>query len=78
MRLYGVYSSYEAGDDGAFDITAGVAVSGDPATVQIEAGEYLVFSGQGQMPQLVLFESYGGPDQVDIHIGVVAREHKLV
>ena len=94
MRLYGVYSGYEAGDSGAFDITAGVAVSGDPATVRIEAGDYLVFSGEGEMPQLVLalwqsiwqyfedhpdvrrtyrsdFESYGGPDQVDIHIGVL-------
>ena len=96
MRLYGVYSSYESGADGAFDLTAGVAVSGDPATVRIEAGDYLVFSGQGEMPQMVLalwesiwryfeehpdivrtyrsdFESYGGPDQVDIHIGVLAR-----
>jgi predicted transcriptional regulator YdeE len=96
MRLYGVYSGYESGADGAFDITAGVAVVGDPATVRIEAGDYLVFSGQGDMPRMVLalwqsiwqyfeqhpeiertyrsdFESYGGPDQVDIHIGVVAR-----
>ena len=75
-------------------MTAGVAVAGEPATVHIEAGDYLVFSGQGRMPQMVLavwdavwqyfdehpeirrtyrsdFESYGGPDQVDIHIGVL-------
>ena len=94
MRLYGVYSRYESDQDGAFDMTAGVAVAGEPATVHIEAGDYLVFSGQGQMPQMVLalwesvwqyfeqhpqlrrtyrsdFESYGGPDQVDIHVGVL-------
>ena len=94
MRLYGVYSRYESGEDGAFDITAGVAVTGEPAAARIEAGNYLVFSGQGQMPQMLLsvwnsiwayfqahpeirrtfrsdFESVGGPDQVDIHIGVL-------
>ncbi|CAN7303348.1 MULTISPECIES: GyrI-like domain-containing protein [unclassified Variovorax] len=54
MRLYGVYSAYESDAHGAFDITTGVAVSGGPATVRIEAGDYLVFSGQGEMPQMVL------------------------
>jgi predicted transcriptional regulator YdeE len=94
MRLYGVYSGYESGHEGAFDMTAGVAVLSEPAAVRIEAGDYLVFGGQGQMPDMVLslwdsiweyfeahpeihrtyrsdFESYGGPDQVDIHIGVL-------
>ena len=54
MRLYGVYSAYEADAHGAFDITTGVAVAGGPAAVRIEGGDYLVFSGQGQMPQMVL------------------------
>jgi predicted transcriptional regulator YdeE len=54
MRLYGVYSAYEADAHGAFDLTAGVAVSGGPSAVQIEAGDYLVFTGQGEMPQMVL------------------------
>ncbi|CAN7529441.1 GyrI-like domain-containing protein [Variovorax sp. LjRoot290] len=54
MRLYGVYSAYESDAHGAFDITTGVAVSDGPATVRIEAGDYLVFSGQGEMPQMVL------------------------
>lgn len=94
MRLYGVYSGYESGRNGAFDMTAGVAVAGEPATVHVEAGDYLVFGGKGPMPQMVLalwdaiwqyfdehpeirrtyrsdFESYGGPDQVDIYIGVL-------
>jgi len=98
MRLYGVYSGYDSDADGAFDITAGVAVRGEPAAVRIEAGDYLVFSGQGAMPQMVLalwesiwqyfeahpdirrtyrsdFESYGGPEQVDIHIGVLTHHN---
>jgi len=54
MHLYGVYSEYESGVHGAFDITTGVAVVDEAATVRIEAGEYLVFSGQGEMPQMVL------------------------
>lgn len=94
MRLYGVYSAYESDAEGAFDLTAGVAVLSESAAVNVEAGDYLVFSGQGQMPQMIEtlwqsiweyfeahpqlrrtyrsdFESYGGPDQVDIHIGVL-------
>ncbi|RZL94362.1 MAG: AraC family transcriptional regulator [Variovorax sp.] len=54
MRLYGVYSGYESDAQGAFDLTAGVAVSGGPSAVRIEAGDYLVFTGQGEMPQMVL------------------------
>ena len=54
MRLYGVYSAYESDARGAFDLTTGVAVSGGPSAVKVEAGDYLVFSGQGQMPQMVL------------------------
>jgi len=53
-RLYGVYSAYESDAAGAFDITAGVAVHSGPATVRIEGGDYLVFTGQGEMPQMVL------------------------
>lgn len=54
MRLYGVYSAYESDAHGPFDLTAGVAVAGRPGAVQIEAGDYLVFHGQGEMPQMVL------------------------
>lgn len=93
-RLYGVYSGYESDAHGAYDMTAGVAVKGEPWAVHIEAGDYLVFSHQGQMPQMVIsawesvwayfeenphirrsyrsdFESYAGPEQVDIHIGIL-------
>ncbi|WP_076998750.1 GyrI-like domain-containing protein [Variovorax sp. KK3] len=54
MRLYGVYSAYESDACGAFDLTTGVAVSGGAAAVKVEAGDYLVFSGQGEMPHMVL------------------------
>ena len=61
-RIYGVYSGYESDQHGAFDVTAGVALA-DPATpqtapgavrVDIEPGDYLVFTGQGEMPQMVI------------------------
>ena len=54
MRLFGVYSRYETDAHGAFDITTGVAVRGGPSAVRIEGGDYLVFTGEGEMPQMVL------------------------
>jgi predicted transcriptional regulator YdeE len=57
--VYGVYSGYESDYLGAFDVTAGAAVSGpsdDPelTNLALQAGEYLVFSAAGPMPQTVL------------------------
>ncbi|WP_025112445.1 GyrI-like domain-containing protein [Pseudomonas sp. H1h] len=55
--IYGVYSAYESDASGAFDVTAGVAVSArtkDYEAVQIEAGEYLVFEAQGTLPDAVI------------------------
>jgi predicted transcriptional regulator YdeE len=54
-RIFGVYSGYESDADGPFDVTVGVAVShaaGEAAT--IEAGDYLVFTTQGEMPAMVI------------------------
>ncbi|RYF55283.1 MAG: AraC family transcriptional regulator, partial [Comamonadaceae bacterium] len=51
-RIYGVYSGYESNEHGAFDVTA-QAVPG-AVRVDIEAGDYLVFTGQGDMPQMVI------------------------
>ncbi|MFM9380381.1 GyrI-like domain-containing protein [Pseudomonas sp. UV AK001] len=55
--IYGVYSAYESDASGAFDVTAGVAVV-DPQsgfeTIRIESGEYLVFQGQGALPDAVI------------------------
>lgn len=53
-RIFGVYSAYESDAHGAFDVTAGVAVSGGAGSVAVEAGDYLVFTGQGEMPQMVI------------------------
>ena len=65
-RIFGVYSAYESNADGAFDVTAGVAAA-PPAgnggvgnmpdavrVIPIQAGSYLVFSGEGPMPQMVI------------------------
>ena len=61
-RIFGVYSAYESNEHGAFDVTAGVAVA-EPHLAQavpgahrvdIEAGDYLVFTGEGDMPQMVI------------------------
>lgn len=59
-RIFGVYSAYESNEHGAFDVTAGVDapegadIAGGAKTVEIEAGDYLVFHGQGTMPQMVI------------------------
>ncbi|WP_336346837.1 GyrI-like domain-containing protein [Pseudomonas monsensis] len=55
--VYGVYSAYESDASGAFDVTAGVAVdkpAGGYESVEIEAGDYLVFEAHGQMPDAVI------------------------
>lgn len=53
-RIFGVYSAYESDANGAFDITTGVAVSDGEGSIPIEAGNYLVFNGQGEMPHMVI------------------------
>lgn len=52
-RNFGVYSGYESDARGAFDVTAGVAVT-QGATVDVEAGDYLVFPAEGPVPLSVL------------------------
>jgi predicted transcriptional regulator YdeE len=57
--MYGVYSAYESDHTGAFDVTAGAAVSAPAAgpgwhTVEIQPGDYLVFTAKGAMPQVVI------------------------
>ena len=63
-RIFGVYSAYESNEQGAFDVTAGVAVppplvpvAGAVQSTVLE-GRYLVFTGQGAMPQAVI-ETWG-------------------
>lgn len=57
--VYGVYSGYESDYTGAVDVTVGVAVSQASTDenlhcLALPAGEYLVFSATGPMPQTVL------------------------
>lgn len=56
-KVYGVYSNYESDASGAFDVIAGVAVDPPPAdypSVEVQAGQYLVFDAQGAMPGAVI------------------------
>ncbi|MBY0444290.1 MAG: GyrI-like domain-containing protein [Burkholderiales bacterium] len=97
--VYGVYSAYEGDANGLYDLTAGVSVSEgstDFTTVNIQAGDYLVFEARGAMPAAVIqawgnvwayfeqnpqikrsyqtdFESYIGPNEVHIYIGVAGK-----
>lgn len=62
--LYGVYSAYASDHSGAYDVTAGVAVATPGGSspwhhVTIQAGDYLVFTAKGAMPQAVI-ETWGG------------------
>jgi predicted transcriptional regulator YdeE len=56
--VVGVYDQYESDWNGAFDVTAGIkAASSAPPemkTVQVQAGQYLVFTSKGVMPQAVI------------------------
>ncbi|PWQ97554.1 GyrI-like domain-containing protein [Leucothrix arctica] len=58
-KVYGVYTNYESDHTGAFDVIACANTLSkdslaDSVEVQIEAGKYLIFSAQGQMPQAVI------------------------
>lgn len=53
-RIFGVYSAHGSDADGAFDVTAGVVVSGGTGYLTVEAGDDLVFTGQGDMPGTVI------------------------
>lgn len=52
-RNFGVYSGYESDANGAYDLTVGVAVA-QGASVDVEAGDYLVFLADGPVPFSVL------------------------
>lgn len=53
LRNFGVYTRYESDAQGAFDVVAGVAVT-QGGVVRIEAGDYLLFTAAGPMPQAVV------------------------
>lgn len=57
--IYGIYSDYESDFTGYYTVTAGCAVDVQSIytefnTLNIHEGNYLVFSGKGTMPQMVI------------------------
>ena len=61
-RVYSVYYDYESDASGDYSVLIGAdAVESSSlvlSEVKIQAGNYLVFSAQGQVPQIV-FETWG-------------------
>ena len=57
-RVYGIYFDYESDASGMFSVLAGAdqieSSKVDLQSVIIEAGDYLVFEGKGEMPQAVI------------------------
>lgn len=55
--LYGVYYNYESDVNGPYTLLAGASseheVLAELEEIEIPAGTYAVFSGEGEMPQLV-------------------------
>ena len=55
--IFGVYSDYESDANGSYDVTVGALnhnQSVELSGVKINSGNYLVFQGKGQMPQIVI------------------------
>ncbi len=58
-HVYGVYTNYETDWTGAFDVlvcsdTLQAGDFADSVKGKIEAGQYLVFTAKGKMPQIVI------------------------
>ncbi len=57
-NIYGVYYNYESDAGGEFSVLAGAAplldTLHDLEKVTLEAGDYLLFEGKGDMPQTVI------------------------
>lgn len=56
-NLFEVYSDYESDANGLFTVTVGIANHSERAqfsSVKIQAGNYLVFQGEGSMPSTVV------------------------
>lgn len=61
--IYGVYYGYDSDYRGAFNTTAGIAVSARSNsrqfdTVEVRGGTYMVFEAKGAMPQVIV-ETWG-------------------
>ncbi|WP_395342763.1 GyrI-like domain-containing protein [Ningiella sp. W23] len=55
-NVYGLYTNYESDHNGTFDVVAcsDNIEAQNVSSYQIQAGNYLVFKGSGQMPQVVI------------------------
>lgn len=58
-KVYGVYTNYESDHTGLFDVYAcsdmlSTEMSEDFTSVRIEPGKYLIFTAQGEMPQVAI------------------------
>ena|SRR3990167_4716428 len=55
--IFGVYSAYESGANGFYNVTVGNSndnQSAELSAVKIDSGKYLIFHGKGSMPQIVI------------------------
>ena len=52
--MYGVYSDYVTGEEGDYTITVGVEVTKPKKAIVIENQKYLVFTKQGELPDVVI------------------------
>ncbi len=59
--VYGVYSSFESGAEGEYDLTAGALVTkpgSEFSHIYVSDGDYLVFEARGDMPE-ALIQTWG-------------------
>ena len=52
--MYGVYSDYENDQNGNYRVTVGVEVIKPKGAIIIENQKYLVFSKNGELPQIII------------------------
>ena len=55
-NIYGLYTNYESDHNGTFDVVAcsDNVEAPNVSKYRVQAGNYLVFKGSGQMPQVVI------------------------
>jgi len=58
--VYGVYSNYDSNESGYYTLTAGIEIHSSSESelgftkIEIPAGQYLVFSDKGAMPEVIV------------------------
>ena len=54
MAMYGVYTNYESNEQGEYDYTIGIEVTKPKNAITIPKQRYLVFTKQGELPEVVI------------------------